>query len=50
MGEEEIPLWPSGDDQGEFVPEGSMNIDRQPALRGELVCSKDDVTSFIVLP
>ena len=43
---EEIPLWPTGVGHGEFIPQGTLDIAGQPALRVLLVCPTGEVTSI----
>jgi putative hemolysin len=43
---EEIPLWPTGVGQGEFFPQGTLDIAEQPASRILLVCPTGEVTSI----
>ena len=43
---EDTLLWPSGVGQGEFLPQGSLTIAGEPALRVLLVCPTGEVTSI----
>lgn len=43
---EETVLWPTGVGHGEFIPQGSLAIDGQPALRLLLVCPSGAVTAI----
>jgi hypothetical protein len=43
---EVIPLWPTGVGQGEFIPQGTLDIAGQPASRVLLVCPTGEVTSI----
>jgi putative hemolysin len=43
---EEIPLWPTGVGHGEFIPQGTLDIAGQPALRVLLVCPTGEITSI----
>jgi len=43
---EEFRLWPTGVGQGEFVPQGTLDVAGQPAQRVLLVCPNGDVTSI----
>jgi len=43
---EEIPLWPTGVGHGEFIPQGTLDIAGQPALRVLLVCPTGEVTAI----
>jgi len=43
---EEIPLWPTGVGHGEFIPQGTLDIAEQPALRVLLVCPTGEVTAI----
>lgn len=43
---EDTPLWPTGVGQGEFIPQGTLDIAGQPALRMLLVCPTGEVTSI----
>jgi len=43
---EDILLWPTGVGQGEFVPQGTMEIDGVTVQRNQLVCPTGEVTSI----
>jgi hypothetical protein len=43
---EDIPLWPTGVGQGEFIPQGALDIAGSPAQRLLLVCPNGDVTAI----
>jgi putative hemolysin len=43
---EEVLLWPTGVGQGEFVPQGTLDIGGQAAVRLLLVCPSKSVTSI----
>jgi len=43
---EDVLLWPTGVGQGEFVPQGTLLVDGEPALRMALVCPTSEVTSI----
>jgi putative hemolysin len=43
---EEALLWPTGVGQGEFIPQGTLEIAGIPALRLLLVCPSGEVTSI----
>lgn len=43
---EEARLWPSGVGQGEFIPQGTLEVAGQPAQRMLLVCPTGEVTSI----
>ncbi len=43
---EDTLLWPTGVGQGEFVPEGTVEVAGQPAQRMLLVCPTGEVTSI----
>ncbi len=43
---EDIRLWPTGVGQGEFIPQGTIEITGQPAQRILLVCPTGEVTSI----
>ncbi len=43
---DETPLWPTGVGHGEFIPQGTLDIAGQPALRVLLVCPTGEVTSI----
>jgi putative hemolysin len=43
---EDIPLWPTGVGQGEFNPQGTLDVAGQPAQRVLLVCPTGEVTSI----
>jgi hypothetical protein len=43
---EDTPLWPTGVGQGEFIPQGTLDIAGQPALRLLLVCPTGEVTEI----
>jgi putative hemolysin len=43
---EETPLWPTGVGQGEFVPQGPLDIAGQPAQRMLLICPTGEVTEI----
>jgi putative hemolysin len=44
--DEEVLLWPTGVGQGEFIPQGTLEIAGQPAQRLLLVCPTGEVTSI----
>lgn len=43
---EEVLLWPTGVGQGEFIPQGTLDVAGQPAQRMLLVCPTGEVTSI----
>jgi putative hemolysin len=43
---EDVLLWPTGVGQGEFAPQGTLDVARQPAQRVFLVCPSGEVTSI----
>lgn len=43
---EDIPLWPTGVGQGEFIEQGTLDVAGQPAQRLLLVCPTGEVTSI----
>jgi len=43
---EEAMLWPTGVGEGEFIPQGTLDVTGQPALRVLLVCPTGEVTSI----
>jgi putative hemolysin len=43
---EEIPLWPTGVGQGEFIPQGTLDVAGQPAQRILLVCPTGEITAI----
>ncbi len=43
---EEVPLWPTGVGQGEFIQQGTLDIAGQPARRLLLVCATGEVTAI----
>jgi putative hemolysin len=43
---EDVPLWPSGVGQGEFISQGTLEIAGQPAQRTLLVCPTGEITSI----
>jgi putative hemolysin len=43
---EDILLWPTGVGQGEFLPDGTLDIASEPALRYRLVCPSGETTSI----
>ena len=43
---EETLLWPTGVGEGEFIPQGTLDIAGQPAQRVFLVCPSGEVTSI----
>lgn len=43
---EESRLWPTGVGQGEFIPQGTLEIGGQPAQRVLLVCPTGEITSI----
>jgi putative hemolysin len=43
---EETLLWPTGVGEGDFVPEGTLDIGGQPAQRMLLVCPGGEITSI----
>jgi putative hemolysin len=42
---EEVPLWPTGIGQGEFLPQGALDIAGLPAQRILMVCPTGEITS-----
>jgi hypothetical protein len=42
----EVLLWPTGVGEGEFIPQGTLDIAGQPAVRLLLVCPSGEVTSI----
>lgn len=44
--EEDVPLWPTGVGQGEFIEQGTLDIAYQPAQRLLLVCPTGELTSI----
>ncbi len=43
---EDTPLWPSGVGEGAFVPQGTLDVSGEAALRLLLVCPAGEVTSI----
>jgi putative hemolysin len=43
---EEIPLWPTGVGQGEFIPHGTLDVAGQPAQRVLLVCPTGEIAEI----
>jgi putative hemolysin len=43
---EEVRLWPTGVGQGEFIPQGTLDVAGEPAQRMLLVCPTGEVTSI----
>lgn len=43
---EDTLLWPTGVGQGEFIPQGSIQVDGEPAQRVTLVCPSGEVTAI----
>jgi len=43
---EEARLWPTGVGQGEFIPQGTLDVAGEPALRLLLVCPSGEVTEI----
>ena len=43
---EEARLWPTGVGQGEFIPQGTLDVAGQPAQRLLLVCPSGEVTAI----
>jgi putative hemolysin len=43
---DETPLWPTGVGQGDFVPQGTLDISGEPVLRIMLVCPTGEITSI----
>jgi putative hemolysin len=43
---EDVRLWPTGVGQGEFIPQGTLEVASQPAERVLLVCPTGEVTSI----
>ena len=43
---EDARLWPTGVGQGEFIPQGTLDVAGQPARRILLVCPSGDVTEI----
>lgn len=43
---EDVHLWPTGVGQGEFIPQGTLDVAGQPARRILLVCPSGDVTEI----
>ena len=43
---EDVPLWPTGVGQGEFIPEGTVDVTGQPAQRVLLVCPTGEATAI----
>jgi putative hemolysin len=43
---EDVHLWPTGVGQGEFLPQGTLDVAGQPAQRVLLVCPTGEVTSI----
>lgn len=43
---EDAALWPTGVGQGEFIPQGTLEVAGQPAQRVLLICPSGEVTSI----
>jgi hypothetical protein len=43
---DDIPLWPTGVGEGEFIPQGTLDIAGQPAQRVLLACPSGEVTEI----
>lgn len=43
---EDTPLWPTGVGQGEFIPQATLDVAGQPALRVLLVCPTGEITAI----
>jgi hypothetical protein len=43
---EDVLLWPTGVGQGEFVPQGTLDVAGQPAQRLLLVCPTGEITAI----
>jgi putative hemolysin len=43
---EDVRLWPTGVGQGEFIQQGTLDVNGQPALRVLLVCPTGEITSI----
>ena len=43
---EDVPLWPTGVGEGEFIEQGTLEINDQPARRVLLVCPTGKVTAI----
>jgi len=43
---EETMLWPTGVGQGEFIPQGTLEVAGEPALRVRLVCPDGEITAI----
>jgi putative hemolysin len=43
---EDTPLWPMGVGQGDFIPQGTLDVFGQPAQRVLLVCPTGEVTAI----
>jgi hypothetical protein len=43
---EDTLLWPTGVGEGEFIPQGILDISGQPVQRGLLVCPTGEITSI----
>jgi putative hemolysin len=43
---EDVRLWPTGVGQGEFIPQGTLDVAGQPAERVLLVCPTGEVTAI----
>jgi putative hemolysin len=43
---EQFMIWPTGVGQGEFIPQGTLEVGGQPARRMLLVCPSGEVTSI----
>jgi putative hemolysin len=43
---EDVLLWPTGVGQGEFIPQGTLDVAGQPAQRVLLVCPSGEVTAI----
>lgn len=43
---EEVLLWPTGVGQGEFVPQGTLDVAGEPAQRVLLICPTGEITSI----
>jgi hypothetical protein len=43
---EDTMLWPTGVGQGEFIPQGTLEVAGQPAQRVPLVCPTGEISSI----
>jgi hypothetical protein len=43
---EDVALWPTGVGQGEFIPQGTLDVASQPAQRVLLVCPTGETTAI----